>query len=151
MNQAETTEIQGRTTARTQIESRSFRLQAESESGFLLLDEPTASLDLGYQLEVAALLKQLHEERRVAIVISTHDLGLAGTLCESLMLIRDGTVIANGPTDEVLTPENVRRVYGVEADVIRHPSGHLMVVPVRRIDGGNGVSGASEGPLATTR
>ena len=48
------------------------------ETGYLLLDEPTASLDLGYQLEVAALLRRLHDERGVAIVISTHDLGLAG-------------------------------------------------------------------------
>ena len=113
-----------------------FRLQAEhSAAGYLLLDEPTASLDLGYQLEVASLLRHLHEERRVAIVISTHDLGLAGTLCDSLMLIRDGLVIASGPTDEVLTPDNVRQVYGVEADVIRHPSGHLVVVPVRRTSG----------------
>ncbi len=120
---------------------RIFRLKAEatgsegaeeSETGYLLLDEPTASLDLGYQLEVSSLLKQLHEDRRVAIVISTHDLGLAGTLCESLMLIRNGLVIASGPTDEVLTPGNVREVYGVDADVIRHASGHRVVVPVRR-------------------
>ena len=113
--------------------SGSFRLQAEdSATGYLLLDEPTASLDLGYQLEVATLLRQLHDDRRVAIVISTHDLGLAGTLCDSLLLIRDGVVVASGPTDEVLTPVNVREVYGVEADVIRHPSGHRVVVPVRR-------------------
>jgi iron complex transport system ATP-binding protein len=113
-----------------------FRLPAEHSAagapGYLLLDEPTASLDLGYQLEVSSLLRQLHEERRVAIVISTHDLGLAGTLCDSLMLIRDGVMVASGPTDEVLTPANVREVYGVEADVIRHPSGHRVVVPVRR-------------------
>jgi iron complex transport system ATP-binding protein len=110
-----------------------FRLQAEeTETGYLLLDEPTASLDLGYQLEVASLLRQLHEDRRVAIVISTHDLGLAGTLCDSLLLIRDGLVIANGPTDAVLTPDNVREVYGVEAEVIRHASGQRVVVPLRR-------------------
>jgi iron complex transport system ATP-binding protein len=117
-------------------ESRGFRLQAEETgSGYLLLDEPTASLDLAYQLEIAALLRQLHRERGVAVVISTHDLGLAGTICDRLLLIRDGAVVADGATDDVLTPENVRRVYGVEADVIRHPSGHLMVIPVRRIDG----------------
>jgi iron complex transport system ATP-binding protein len=113
-------------------DDRTFRLQAEDTSGFLLLDEPTASLDLGYQLEVASLLTQLHEQRRVAIVISTHDLGLAGTLCDTLLLIRDGVVVASGPTDEVLTPDNVREVYGVDADVIRHPSGHRVVVPMRR-------------------
>jgi len=105
---------------------------AGTTSGCLLLDEPTASLDLGYQLEVASLLTQLHDERRIAVVISTHDLGLAGTLCESLLLIRDGAVVASGPTDEVLTPHNVRDVYGVEADVVRHASGHRVVVPIRR-------------------
>ena len=120
----------------TDSQSCSFRLQAESETGYLLLDEPTASLDLGYQLEVAALLTELHEQRRVAIVISTHDLGLAGTLCDSLILIREGLVIANGPTDDVLTPDNIRGVYGVEAEVIRHHSGHRVVVPVRRTPAG---------------
>ena len=121
----------GPTSSGSRSRSRGFHLQAE-ETGYLLLDEPTASLDLGYQLEVASLLRELHEERRVAIVISTHDLGLAGTLCDSLLLIRDGVVVASGPTDEVLTPANVREVYGVEADVIRHASGHRIVVPVRR-------------------
>jgi iron complex transport system ATP-binding protein len=110
----------------------------ESSSGYLLLDEPTASLDLGYQLEVIALLQQLHAERRVAIVISTHDLSLAGTLCESLTLIRDGAIVADGPTDEVLTPQNVRSLYGVEADIIRHASGHRVVIPIRRTDRGGG-------------
>ena len=135
---AEATRGKGRAAAaeRTQTESRSFRLQAEeSASGYLLLDEPTASLDLGYQLEVASLLTRLHDERRVAIVISTHDLGLAGTLCDSLVLIRDGLVVASGPTADVLTPGNVREVYGVEADVFRHPSGHLVIVPMRRTSG----------------
>jgi iron complex transport system ATP-binding protein len=123
--------VQTGAAARSQTESGSFRLQAE-ETGYLLLDEPTASLDLGYQLEVVSLLKRLHEERRVAIVISTHDLGLAGTLCDTLVLIRDGVVVASGPTDDVLTAANVRKVYGVEAEVIRHASGQRVVVPVRR-------------------
>ena len=129
---AETTENQ----EGAQTESCSFRLQAEhSATGYLLLDEPTASLDLAYQLEIATLLRQLHRGRGVSVVISTHDLGLAGTICDHLLLIRDGAVVADGATDDVLTPENVGRVYGVQADVVRHTSGHLMVVPVRRIDG----------------
>ena len=117
-------------------EPRGFRLQAEETTGYLLLDEPTASLDLGYQLEVAALLTRLHDERRVAIVISTHDLGLAGTLCEHLLLVRDGSVVASGATDDVLTPANIRAVYGVDAEVIRHSSGHRLVVPLQRAEGG---------------
>jgi iron complex transport system ATP-binding protein len=120
-------------------EERIFRLKAEptapdpSTEGYLLLDEPTASLDLGYQLEVAALLKTLHDERGVSIVISTHDLGLAGTLCDRLLMIRDGVVVAQGDTDEVLTPANVRRVFGVEAEIIRRDSGQRVVVAVRPV------------------
>jgi iron complex transport system ATP-binding protein len=103
-----------------------------TSSRFLLLDEPTASLDLGYQLEVASLLTRLHDERRLTIVISTHDLSLAGTLCERLVLIRDGVIVASGQTDEVLTPENVQKVYDVDAEILHHPSGHRIVVPVGR-------------------
>ena len=117
-------------------ESRGFRLQAELHAGatsrYLLLDEPTASLDLAYQLEIASLLKQLHDERRAGIVISTHDIGLAGTLCDTLVLLRDGLVMASGPTDDVLTPANLQRVYDVETVIDRHPSGHRIVVPIRR-------------------
>jgi iron complex transport system ATP-binding protein len=113
-----------------------FRPQAEATATFLLLDEPTASLDLGYQLEIADLLKRLHAERRAAIVISTHDLTLAATLCERLVLVRDGAVLADGPTDDVLTPENLRTAYDVEAEVTRHASGHRLVVPIRRTSPG---------------
>jgi iron complex transport system ATP-binding protein len=100
----------------------------------LLLDEPTASLDLGYQLEVSALLKRLNRDHGVTMAISTHDLNLAASICRELILMRDGRVIATGPTNDVLTPENVRLLYDVEADVHVHgDTGHLTVVPVRRI------------------
>lgn len=105
--------------------------QIAGRGGFLLLDEPTASLDLGYQLEVAALLRRLHQERDVSIVISTHDLGLAGTLCDRLLMIREGEVVADGETDRVLTAENVRAVFAVEAEIIHRPGGQRMVVPIR--------------------
>jgi len=100
----------------------------------LLLDEPTASLDLGYQLEVSALLKTLNRDHGVTMAISTHDLNLAASICRELILMRDGRVIASGPTHDVLTPENVRRLYDVEADVhVHEETGHITVVPVRRL------------------
>jgi iron complex transport system ATP-binding protein len=102
-------------------------------SRLLLLDEPTASLDLGYQLEISTLLKTLNHDHGVTMAISTHDLNLAASICRELILIRDGRVIATGPTGDVLTPENVRRLYDVEADVHVHAdTGHTIVVPVRR-------------------
>ena len=103
-------------------------------AALLLLDEPTASLDLGYQLEVSALLLRLNQDHGVTMAISTHDLNLAAAICRELILMRDGKVLAAGPTDEVLTPENVRRLYDVEADVHVHSeTGHMTVVPVRRV------------------
>jgi len=69
----------------------------------LLLDEPTASLDLGYQLEVAALLRRLNRDRGVTMVLATHDLNLAASLCDRLILMRDGRVVAQGATRDVLT------------------------------------------------
>jgi iron complex transport system ATP-binding protein len=99
----------------------------------LLLDEPTASLDLGFQLDIASLLAKLNRDRAVTMVVSTHDLNLAASLCTTLVLLRDGRVIAAGATREVLTREHVRALYGVEADVAVHPrAGHLTVVPLAR-------------------
>ncbi len=103
-------------------------------AGLLLLDEPTASLDLGYQLEVSALLQRLNQDHGVTMAISTHDLNLAASICRELILMRDGRVLATGPTSEVLTPDNVQRLYDVEADVHVHSdTGHVTVVPVRRV------------------
>jgi iron complex transport system ATP-binding protein len=106
-------------------------LQPE-DSGYLLLDEPTASLDLGYQLEVTDLLRRLRDERGVSIVISTHDLSLAGALCERVVMMREGQVVAAGSADDALTPDHVRDVYGVEIDVLRHASGRRVLVPTGR-------------------
>ena len=104
-------------------------------SEILLLDEPTASLDLGYQLEVATLLTRLNREHGVTIAVSTHDLNLAASICDALVLIRDGRVIASGPTQDVLTPTHIRALYDVTADVRQHDTaGHLIVVPVARVD-----------------
>jgi iron complex transport system ATP-binding protein len=100
----------------------------------LLLDEPTASLDLAYQLEIASLLARLNRERGVTIVLATHDLNLAAALCTHVVMVRAGSVLAEGPTAEVLTAAGVRELYGVDADVRFHPdAGHLTVVPIRRI------------------
>jgi iron complex transport system ATP-binding protein len=98
----------------------------------LLLDEPTASLDLGFQLEITSLLADLNRARGVTMVVSTHDLNLAATLCTELTLLKAGRIIAHGPTESVLTAEAVRTLYGVEADIVRHPRGHLTVVPLAR-------------------
>ena len=99
----------------------------------LLLDEPTASLDMHYEVEVAGLLRRLNLERGLTIVVSTHDLNFAAALCKQLVLLREGRVLAAGPTGAVLTAERIRELYGVDADVRYHEiAGHLTVVPLPR-------------------
>jgi iron complex transport system ATP-binding protein len=102
-------------------------------SDMLLLDEPTTALDVAFQLEITSLLARLNRDRGMTMVVSTHDLNLAAMLCTELVLMRAGRVLANGPTRRVLTAENIRRLYGVEADVTFHyRAGHLTVVPLAR-------------------
>jgi iron complex transport system ATP-binding protein len=99
----------------------------------LLLDEPTASLDVGHQFDVQQLLERLNRDG-VTMVLSTHDLNLAAVLCRSLVLLRGGRVLAFGPTKDVLTSANVRALYDVDADVRLHDlTGRLTVTPIGRV------------------
>ena len=102
-------------------------------SEMLLLDEPTAALDLGYQFDIAALLRRLNAERGTTMIVSTHDLNLAAALCEHIVLLKSGRVLARGATKDTLTAENIRWLYDVDADVQFHArAGHLTVVPIAR-------------------
>src|SRR5262245_23052158 len=102
-------------------------------SDLLLLDEPTASLDLAYQVEIAALLRRLNAERGATMIVSTHDLNLAASVCDRLILLKQGRVIAQGRTEDILTADRVRSLYDVDVDVQFHPrAGHLTVVPIGR-------------------
>ena len=99
-------------------------------SQVLLLDEPTVSLDLAYQLEIAQVIRDLNA-RGVTAVVSTHDLNLAASVCRDLILLRGGSVLAAGPTTKVLTAEAVRALYGVDAQVTHDSvAGHMLVVPI---------------------
>ena len=101
----------------------------------LLLDEPTASLDLAYQLEIRSILSKLNRERDLTIVVSTHDLNLAASLCRDLVLLHQGRVLAAGATESMLKPSLIRKLYGVEVDITANPrTGQLTVIPVAPSD-----------------
>jgi iron complex transport system ATP-binding protein len=102
----------------------------------LLLDEPTASLDLAYQLEIRSILLDLNTRRGLTIVVSTHDLNMAASLCRELVLLDHGQVLAAGPVDSMMSPSLIRQLYDVDVDITTHPrTGHLTVVPVARAIG----------------
>jgi len=94
----------------------------------LLLDEPTAHLDLRHRLGVLERVRDFVEAGRSALVVS-HDLGLAARGCTRLALLTDGRVLDSGAPERVLTPGNLRTVFDIEADVVTAPDGSPLVVP----------------------
>lgn len=88
----------------------------------LLLDEPTASLDIRHALDVFTLCRRLAAQGRCVVAV-LHDLRQAASACSRLCLLREGTVLADGEASSVLTAENLRLAYGVEATVFRNPAG----------------------------
>ena len=92
------------------------------EAPLMLLDEPTAYLDLHHRLEVYRLVERLRTERGLTVVAASHDVNLAARFCPRLVLLQQGRVVADGPPGEVLTAENLRRVYDVEARIVPHPT-----------------------------
>ena len=92
------------------------------QTDVLLLDEPTAHLDLSYQVEILDLLKRENESHGKTVVVVLHDLNLAAEFCHRLIMLKDGRVYADGIPAEVITVENVREVYGTSVWVRKHPT-----------------------------
>jgi iron complex transport system ATP-binding protein len=88
-----------------------------SRSRLLFLDEPTASLDLRYQIEVASLIADLHDRHDITVLLSTHDLHFARTVCTAVVLLGAGRIIDFGPPDTVLTAGALAGLYGIDAAV----------------------------------
>jgi iron complex transport system ATP-binding protein len=94
----------------------------------VLLDEPTANLDINHQIEILELMRSLCREKKMAVLIALHDLNLAAQYCDRLILLKKGEIYAEGIPHEVITADNIRNVYGVGSSVYPHPENHLPVV-----------------------
>lgn len=94
----------------------------------LLMDEPTAHLDLKYQFEILSLAKRL-AQRGLAVVVALHDLNLAARYADRLALLAQGNLVALGHPCEVLTEARIAQVWDIHAGVRRHAQGGLSVTP----------------------
>jgi iron complex transport system ATP-binding protein len=91
------------------------------ETPILLLDEPTTFLDIAHQLEILELLRELNETRGRTIVMVVHDLNQAAQYADHIIAVAEGGIYATGRPADLLKPDLIRSVFGVDAMVIPHP------------------------------
>jgi len=100
------------------------------EADVLFLDEPTASLDLGHEMELLELVRRLVAEGLSALVV-THQLNLAARFADRMVLLAEGRVVASGAPAEVLQADQVSRVFRWPVTVAQSPEGRPQIVPLR--------------------
>jgi iron complex transport system ATP-binding protein len=91
------------------------------EPEVVLLDEPTANLDIHHQMDFLNLILTLNRERGLSIVMATHDMNIASEFCDRLILLQGGRVYKMGTPQEVITRENIESVYGCEVWIDQNP------------------------------
>lgn len=96
------------------------------QTGVMLLDEPTTYLDLRYQVELLDLVRDLADQRAIAVGLVLHDLDQAAAVADRVVLLNDGRVLADGAPEEVLTSEQLTAVYGIRVNVDTDPSTGLL-------------------------
>jgi iron complex transport system ATP-binding protein len=96
-------------------------LALAQRTSLLLLDEPTTYLDVRHQLDVLTLVRRLNAELGLTVCWVLHDLNAAAAFSDAMVCLRDGRVVARGAPDELLTPDLVRRAFGVESTVVTEP------------------------------
>jgi len=92
------------------------------EPRLMLLDEPTAFLDIRHQVDFFDRIRALNRDRGLTIVAVTHDINLAAHYCDRVILLKDGRIEAAGSVEAVITDENIRRAYETRVLVDRHPA-----------------------------
>lgn len=91
------------------------------EPAILLLDEPTSFLDINHQLEICSLIATLRAERRLTVVLVSHDLNIASQYCDRLLMLKEGRLCRLGAPTETIRPEILRMIYGCDVVVDAHP------------------------------
>jgi iron complex transport system ATP-binding protein len=101
------------------------------EPKVLLLDEPTAHLDLSFQVQILRLVRALRDEKKTAVLASLHDLNLAAAYADHIVLLSKGRIAAAGTPREVLAEPVLRPVFGPEVTVRSHPDTGAPLVLVK--------------------
>ena len=109
------------------------------QTPILLLDEPTAHLDITHQVELLQLLIRLTTGRNAGVMAALHDLNQAAEFCDRLILMSFGKILATGTPDEVLLPEQLKTAYSADIQIGKNPlTGRPMILALTPIRGGRG-------------
>lgn len=104
------------------------------EPKILLLDEPTAHLDINHQLEILDLVCRLNQKDKLAVLAVFHDLNLATQYCKTMLLLKDGKIVGFGKPEEILTPRIVKEVFSVDVAIEVNPlTQKLFITPLRTL------------------
>jgi len=95
------------------------------EPELLLLDEPTASLDWKAQTEILETVKRIHEERHLTALFVTHDLDALPHTCDRVVLMKDGTIVGDGPPDGLISTDSLSRLYDMPASAVEERRPHM--------------------------
>jgi iron complex transport system ATP-binding protein len=89
------------------------------------MDEPTANLDINYQIETLELARRLCLKQKLIVVVTLHDLNLASQYCDRLVVLSHGTVYCQGTPQAVINSQTIKDVYGADVYVYPHPVNKL--------------------------
>ncbi|MFC7397820.1 ATP-binding cassette domain-containing protein [Chelatococcus sp. GCM10030263] len=87
----------------------------------LLLDEPISALDIAHQIEVLSLVQKLSHSKGLGVVLVLHDVNMAARFCDEILALHTGRLIARGMPSEIMTPQALKTVYGIDMAVMAHP------------------------------
>ncbi|MDD3225808.1 MAG: ABC transporter ATP-binding protein [Clostridium sp.] len=101
------------------------------ETDILLLDEPISNLDIHHQIKILDTIKTLNIEKNITVITVLHDLNLAAQYSDYLILINQGKIQANGLCEDVLTKENIKKVYNMDTCILKNPvTGKPLIIPI---------------------
>ena len=91
------------------------------QTEILILDEPTTYLDLAHQLEILKLLEELNRKQGTTIVMVIHELNNAARFADHMIGVKKGKVVCQGTADEVMTKENLKELFNIDAEIVKDP------------------------------
>lgn len=110
-------------------------LALAQQTDILFLDEPTTFLDIAYQIEILDLLKDLNQKKKTTIIMVLHDINLSSKYADYIFAMKNGNLIKEGTPNEIVTPEIIQEIYGIQSVVINDPiSNSPMIIPISQHD-----------------